>query len=188
MVKDLLGLIAEGLYSPRLSARKILDGNHGMDAVVLMVALSYLVQAILAIIITGRAASEEDHLFFGHLLAAVVHIGLFLLIVMLAFGIGKVLGGRGTRQQAFQVIGWHTLVTTLLAPVFLLAQTQMTPDGAPGIVIAVFLMAGGVWLWVLANFVAELHGFQSVWSTLAGVFAVAMLMAGLMTALFQTPG
>ena len=42
-----------------------------------------------------------------------------------------------------------------------------------------------IFLWLLTNFVAELHGFQSVWKVLAGVLLTFVVMVIVLTVLLM---
>ncbi len=90
-------------------------------------------------------------------------------------------------------MGWHNLVWSITTPVTvaMMRNVQIAKDqsgqlsmqiseGSVAVPVMLILTAG-VWFWLLANYVAELHRFQNVW----GVFGVAI---GLPIAMFVVIG
>ncbi|MEM9761834.1 MAG: hypothetical protein AAF968_04890 [Pseudomonadota bacterium] len=71
-------------------------------------------------------------------------------------------------------------MTTLLAPLFLFG-TAAVAEGEPGetplAVVFVFAVAVSQYLWVLACYTMELHGFRNPWGVLGVMVAVAMLFS-----------
>ncbi|MEO1492949.1 MAG: YIP1 family protein [Pseudomonadota bacterium] len=176
--------IVEGFAAPRASARRILAEGLTLDTAVLMVVFGYVVTAIAQLILAPDVQRPEGNAFAYHIMNLLLQIGVFFLIAGMAFGLGKISGGTGTLPQAQALIGWHSLVTSMLAPVSVYAAAEIVgsvarmsetdPDAQidpaaleiSGGSIFLALLVAGVWFWLLANYVAELHGFKNVWGVL----------------------
>ncbi|MEM7499627.1 MAG: YIP1 family protein [Pseudomonadota bacterium] len=183
MIVELFRRMVEGLFAPRRSARAILAQGLGLDTAVQFAVLAYCLTAMLGVIVPGvraDAAGEGGLPIGSHVLSVVAQVMMVGILGMAVWGIGAMFGGKGTREQAMVLVGWHTLVTTLLAPLFLLgtaATVGAEPGEIPIAVVFVFAIAVSQYLWVLACYTMELHGFRSPWGVLGVMVAVAMLFS-----------
>jgi hypothetical protein len=191
VIVELFRRMVEGLFAPRASARAVLAQGWGLDVAVQFAVLAYCLQAILAILIPGARgdAMPASGVPVGfHVLNLVAQVMLVGLLGLAVWGIGAIFGGRGTRDQALVITAWHTLVTTLLSPLFLLGAASSRgadPEQMPIGVVFVFAVAVSQYLWVLACYTMELHGFRNPWGVLGVMVAVAMLFS---TALLNFSG
>lgn len=186
----MFGMMLEGITAPRRSMRRLLDFGLGFDAIVLIALLSYLIRVIIGIALGG--APSTGHSLTFHLLNLVAMFGAMFMVSEMVFSIGKMAGGHGARNEIYLVVAWHSLVTSLLAPAFAMVQIQeqmvQTEQGEvampyidPGQVLFL-LAAGGIALWLLACYVAEAHGFKSIWNVMGSLlmgmvgFLIAVLI------------
>ncbi|QLQ18983.1 MAG: YIP1 family protein [Exiguobacterium profundum] len=123
----------------------------------------------------GRAGGTAGLL--GNPLGTVVMSALALSILVFgSFLIGRAFGGRGQLDQAALLIAW-------LQAIFLMLQLVQVVFMMILPVVAELIGTFGLalFLWLLTPFVAELHGFQSVWKVLFGiigsVFAIAFALS-----------
>ena len=172
-------MIGEGYTAPRLSMRRLLDGGYGLEAALTFLALAFLVEAVLAILFGGRAGDLSFGVYFVNI---ALQLAVFFLLSGLIHGIGRAAGGKGTLPGAQLLVGWHALVTSPLTPLtigFASAVRGQTDaaEGAP----AVQIPAGGGFLaliyiaisfWLMANYIAELHGFRNTWGVLGALVGV----------------
>jgi hypothetical protein len=189
MISDLLRRLVEGLFAPNLSARRILGENYGIDAVILFAALAYTVQAMLGILIPGAPRPEDGGIgIVEHLLQFLSQLFLLGVVAAAIFGAGRLFGGTGTMQQSLVIVAWHSLVTTLLFPLTVLGVAQLPeagPEGAaqggdiPLGAAVMLLVVGGLYIWLLAAYTRELHGFTSTWGVLGMMMAVMFVFSGL---------
>lgn len=181
MIGDFARALLQGYVAPRASARRVLDSGQGIEAALCMVALAYLLQSMLTILFLSGAFG-----LVGHVMAIVQQLVTFFLFSALVYGIGRLAGGTGTMTGAQLIIGWHALVTSLISPLAIgvsVAVFGAAADGTTGVPPGVVLMAIaylGISFWLLANYVAELHGFRNPWAVLGTIvglsFACAMLL------------
>ena len=178
MTGDVARAVVEGYTAPRASVRRLLDGGHGIEVALGLLALGYLVQAMLTIVFLPAGLG-----IFGHMLAIVQQLVTFFLLSALVYGIGRLAGGTGTMEGAQLVVAWHALVTSLLSPLAIGVSTaafRSGEEGAGGIppgmgVLALVYVA--ISLWLMANYVAELHGFRSTWGVLGAIVGVSVVFA-----------
>lgn len=190
MIADLLRRMTEGLLAPRASARRVLLARYGVDVALLFAVLAYAVQAMLQIVIPGARTLPEgmSGIPVGmHFVNLLLQVLIIWILSMAVFGIGRLFGGQGSRSQAFVLVAWHALVTTLLAPLFLLGAAQIQGGEIPAGALFVLFVAGSIYLWVLACFTAELHGFRSPWGVMGVMLAVMFLFSGLFMNLAPAP-
>lgn len=190
---EMFSLILEGLTAPRRSARRLLDAGHGLGTGLLMLVLGYLILAIIHLLMLPDRPLGQDSFLTRHVWGLITQTAVFFLVAGMIFIVGRFFGGSGTLPQSQLVFGWHSLVTCILAPAsipftssFLSFQAELTeaardaaeagspldPQTLPpmelsgaGMVMGFIAIAMSFWL--LANYVAEVHGFKNVWGVLA---------------------
>lgn len=182
MTAGLLRMIGEGYVAPRLAMRRLLDAGYGIEVALGFLALAFLVEAILAILFGGRGSE----LSFGvYLVNIALQLAVFFLLSGLIHGIGRAAGGKGTLAGAQLVVGWQALVTSPLTPLTLgfASAFRARPDGVDNAGAPVELPAGAGFLalvyvaisfWLMANYIAELHGFRNTWGVLATLVGVTL--------------
>lgn len=192
MIADTVRSIAEGYFAPRASARRLLDAGHGLSTALLMLALGYVIEAIVVNLMPGAPVARSPGV---HLLNAALQVGVFFLLSWMIHALGRASGGSGTLAGAQLVVGWHALVTSPLTPLSIGFATslrmqqggdaatapQMQVSGGALLLAAIYV---GVWFWLLANYVTELHGFRNVWGVLAVMVGITFVCAMLITAIF----
>jgi hypothetical protein len=186
MIGELVGAVVEGYTAPRASARRVLERGLRLEHALGMLALAYLVQGILTILFVSGGVGVV-----GHVLAVIQQVVMFFLLSALIYGIGRLAGGRGTMEGAQVVVGWHALVTSLISPLAIGVSTAAyrtagdEADQAFGLVFFAFIYVA-ISFWLMANYVAELHGFRNQWGVLGAIvgltFAAAILLAAIVGA------
>jgi hypothetical protein len=98
--------------------------------------------------------------------------------IVLSFGagmidlIGRRFGGRGTLAGAVALIAWTEFILSLMQVAQLVALLVMPP-----LAEVIGIMGLVVFLWLLSQFVTELHGFSSVWKVLGVILATGFLVS-----------
>lgn len=182
------GLLAQArdtLANPREGARRILALNLpaglGWDAIILMSVLStILVHVVFAF------APSETQVMFGPAMAtpirtAVLQALITGLTVLVVHRVGRARGGRGTLAQAVALMAWLQFILLILQAAQVVALVLLPPA-------ALFIEVAwlGAFFWVLTHFVAELHGFRSLWRTFGGI-VVTMMAATMALAVLIAP-
>lgn len=179
--------MVEGLFAPRRAARTVLAMNLGVEHAVQIALLAYVVQSIIAIAMPGvraDALTGEGLPVAYHALNLIAQVLIVGLVGLAIWSVGRLFGGTGTRDQAIVLVAWHALVTTLLTPLFLIGASAAAPDAAPGAgTLLIFAVAVAQYMWVLACYTMELHGFRNPWGVLGAMVAVTVLFSSLLLTL-----
>ncbi|MBL4916351.1 YIP1 family protein [Szabonella alba] len=180
-VSGLLNLARDSVTDPRGVARRImglgLPAQVGWMALGLMAVASALLTH-LSLALSPPAAQE----FFGDAMASPLRTavlqGLVMVIsVHLIHRIGALRGGIGGLTETILLVAWVQFLLLLVQMVQMAALVLLPPLSD-----LLGLLGLALFFWLLSNFVAELHGFQSVPKTFLGVLAV-MVLAGFVLAI-----
>ncbi|MFV0245644.1 MAG: Yip1 family protein [Qingshengfaniella sp.] len=125
------------------------------EALILVVTLSVLIGQG-AVLMTGGHMPGEMAILTSPLLLAIFQILLLGVTVFLVYALGRILGGEGSFADTLTLLTWLQVVMVCLqlaqAVAFFLLPSLAVLLGYVGIVL---------FLWLLTNFVAVLHGFRS---------------------------
>ncbi len=186
---DLPGLIAASRSSverPRDFARYLLSLNLPLGAASLALATVALLTAVLAAIVSlvalnagAQGMAQMSPLQWAFLQMA----GMFISAGLIAYA-GRWFGGIGDIKGAILLVAWAQfvlLIFQLIQVIVLVLFPPLTPILALlGIVLS---------LWLLVNFIAELHGFESLIKVFFGILGVgAAVIFGLATILALVMG
>ncbi|MEL6197717.1 MAG: Yip1 family protein [Pseudomonadota bacterium] len=195
---DLGRRMVEGLFAPSRAAREILEARLTLQTGVLFVVLSFLLSAMISIVMRLMLLEEPSGPSLGGyvlgLISAFVRVGLFGVAIWWG---GRLFGGEGARDQALILVAWHAVVTApleILVNLVALELAAVMPN--PGdpvdpeamaeisqIVLLLALYAGFQYLWTLACFTKELHGFSQPWGTMGVMVACTALFGQFLIAI-----
>jgi hypothetical protein len=164
----LMRMMRETLSAPRAAATTVL--NYGFaPAVGWMALLLMAVASTLLTHISFAMMPMDAQEFWGAAMGSPVRTAIFQWVVLLIsvhgiHKIGRWRGGNGTLQGAVILTAWLQFILLCVQIVQLVAQALAPP-------LADFLGLAGLvlFLWLLSNFVAELHGFASARMTFLGI-------------------
>ena len=192
-MQGLLANLLEAFLQPRRSARRmqaaVVDWPNALLLallalslhVLLTVAVQYLLGAgpvsptSLESLAPGAApelAAESS----GSGLPPFGPLVFLAVIIGLVFVIGRMFGGEAGLRDVVAVLSWYGVATAILIPVEVVWIHQLvTAGGSP------LLLAFGVGLelfamWILANFIAAVHGFRSAFRVLLCMVAGLVLL------------
>ena len=173
------------VQNPRAAARHLLGLRLPLLTVWLMTALMAVLSALLATVSLLLAPDQaEPSMIEPSILAmlqnplqvAVLQAVVMVIMAMLAQGVGRMFGGLGGFADALVLIAWTEALLCLLQ----LAQIVMMVV-SPSLASAIGLFGMVLFVWVLSNFIAEMHSFASAAKVLFGiigtVLAVSVLLA-----------
>lgn len=187
MIETIASGIAEGFVAPRRAMRRVLAQRPGPDAVLGLVLLAYLVQAMSAILVPGARGGGDVSPLLTHLNLVISQLVLFTFTSVVVFGVGRLFGGTGTLPQSFAAVAWYSFVTSVLAVPALYGLTSAA-EGDPGALASLLLVgASAIGLWVFAGCVAELHGFRSIWGVLGATLGLMLLAVAFLLMLVPAP-
>lgn len=183
-VQALTTAIRLTLRDPRGAARGIiamqLPVSVGWAAMALMVVISALLSSVSAMMFPMDLPPEMAAMFSSPFRLAEGQAIVLAVGLMLIHGVGRMFGGTGRFTDALLLMAWMEALLILLQVLQMLAMLVLPPLAS----ILGFLGIA-VFIWLLVNFVAELHGFRSllkvllsiVGTVLAVSFAMAFVMA-----------
>ena len=168
----LMGLLRQTLSDPRAAARQVmalpLPRSARWQALALVIVLSMLFGQAAVLLMAGQG---PDALSVGLIQGAVL-----LALVYAVHFVGRLLGGRGAFEDGLILIAWLQGVMVAVQIAQIVALVILPPlTGLLG------FLGMALFLWLLTNFVAELHGFTSLGRVfgmiLLTLFGVAILLA-----------
>ena len=168
-LSNVAGLVAMTLRAPRLAARALLRVPLPLSgrwvALVLMAVLSAVLMQGLQALLPPAVAPDGTVLepVGPFVWAGMVAVGM-VLTALLVFVVGRWRGGTGELPDAVILVAWLQFIQLLVVAVQMLL-ILILPLLVPVVEI------GGVilFLWLLVNFVAEMHGFRSLGLVFLGV-------------------
>jgi hypothetical protein len=181
---NVAGLVRLTFANPRQAAQLVLRLPMTLQdrwAVVALMAVfsAFLMQAMAALLPPTLGPNGEELQPVGPFFwAGMVAIGM-VITASLAFAVGRWRGGKGELADAVILIAWLQFIQLLLVAlqlVLLVTLPVLTPVVEIGAVV--------LFLWLLVNFVAEMHGFKSlglvfvgvIVTFVAAVFAMSLLL------------
>lgn len=189
-MKTLLIAARDTVQAPRVGARAVMEMDLPLTIGGLALVLMAVVSAALAALMyaafpmltdpaTPQIAALEQIL-ANPLQLAMVQVAILAAGAFLLYRIGKGFGGKGRLPEAVALLAWLEFILLLLQG----AQT-VSMAVSPPMSQAIGLIGFVIFLWLLANFTAELHGFTSVFATFLGIvgsvivlsFAAAVIIA-----------
>lgn len=166
---NLAALVRLTLTQPRAAAAAVMRLPLPMagrwSALLLMATLSALLMQVLTMVLPPVVGPDGQVLEpVGPLVwAGMVTVGM-MITAGLAHSVGRWRGGKGEFADAILLIAWLQFLQLLLVGVQILLVLVL-PMLVPVIEIGGVLL----FLWLLVNFVAEMHGFRSLGLVFLGV-------------------
>lgn len=172
----LMRMVRDTLVAPRAGAARML--GFGFAPVVGWISL--LLMAVASTILThiSFAMMPEDAQAFwaaamgSPVRTAILQWAVLLVSVHAIHKIGRWRGGKGSLDGAVILVAWLQFILLCVQIAQLVAQALVPPFadilGLIGLVL---------FLWLLTNFVAELHGFPSLALTFLGIFLTVLALS-----------
>ena len=179
-MQELLRAARHTVQQPRSGARLILNLQLPVNVAWVSLALMAVASAALSTLTfmlseaAGTAALDPamTRLFANPMQFAALQAGVLLLGAMLMHAVGRMFGGRGQFNEALLLVAWLEFILLLLQIAQIVAMlVSASLAGALGVFGLV------LFLWLLVNFIAELHGFASVLTVLFGVIGTFLVIS-----------
>lgn len=164
------------IQNPRGAARTLIAWNVPDSVRWLLFGLVVTASAFLTHVGFNLLPAEETA-FMGNAMSsplqtAVLQAGFLLLTVVCIVKIGKWQGGTGTFADTLLLIGWLQIVLLALQTAQILALLVLPP-----LAETIGVVGLGLSFWLLSQFIAELHGFQSAWRVFFAILGVILAAA-----------
>jgi hypothetical protein len=170
-----LRLARFSVQNPRDGARRIMAMDLPMNARWAALALMAVASALLAHVVFSMAVMSDPSLapaIPSPLSTAVLQGGVLLVTVWLVHWVGRRRGGQGTLGNAVSLVAWLQFIMLLVQVTQIVVLLLIPPLGA-----MIGFAAIGLLLWLMTNFVAELHGFRSLGAVFAGIIVTLVALA-----------
>ena len=169
-LSTLLQLARFTVQSPREGARMVMRADLPMPARWVALALMAVVSSLMAHL-SMRLMPMESQAQMGGMMAspiqtAILQAALMLVSVHAVYHIGRWRGGQGSFADALILMGWLQFLLLILQVVQIVTQIILPPLSN-----LIGFVSIGIFLWLISNFIAELHGFSSVFKTILAVLA-----------------
>ena len=188
----LLRLARDTVTNPREGAETVLSLGLTRQALWLAFALVVVLSMILGDILYLLAGVSQDGPLTGPLVGSPVVMGLLQagLLYLMAHAItriGRMFGGNGQFEEALTLVIWLQFIFICVQVVQLAAVLLLPPIAG-----LITILALGLFLWLLVNFIATVHGFTSlgmvfVMTILSG-FGIVFVLSLILTMLGITTG
>lgn len=173
MIQAALSHVIEGLRAPRPTLRRVLDQRPGAEAVIGFSVVSYALSVAL-IILFGEPRPPTMPALTWHLAGLFGWVGQIAFSAAIAFGLGRMFGGKGNLRECFLGIAWLTFITFFIPPIWS-NFFHATADGEAGGLTVLLAVAGAaLGVYLLSAVVAEVHRFRSTWTVLGVMMGMTM--------------
>ncbi len=184
-LKSLLSLAQLSAQTPREGARLVMQARVPTTARWVAFALMAIMSSVMAHLSFGMmpssAQSQMGSAMASPFRTAIMQGVLMLVAVNAIVWIGRWRGGKGTFDDALILMVWLQFIMLILQVAQIVIQVLLPP-----LAEIVGIASIAVFLWLLSNFVAEVHGFKSVGWTFFGVI-LSLLAMGFVLALVMVP-
>lgn len=167
--QGLLSLAWQSVVAPREVARLLMSLRLGHEALLLLFALVMVVQTAM-VLLAAQVVPPDPALAPFVTQPVVFFMGFGGILAILALALtwtGRGLGGAGRIEDVGLLVIWLQVIRILVQAGSLALGTV-----APGLAGALSIAASIVALWILVNFLAEAHGFETL-----GKAALVLLLA-----------
>lgn len=178
-LKALIGAAVDTIRDPRAGARKIMNLSASRKQRWEILALIVVLSAVLAQL-SYLLAGQSDATIAGPFPSNPITLGIVqaVLLVAMVFAthfIGRRVGGTGGFDDAILLVAWLQFIMICLQVLQTIALFFI-----PAVSMLIGVAGLLLFFWLLANFIAELHGFKSLTAIFIGIilsmlaFAIAM--------------
>lgn len=188
--------VVEGFVRPRRSMSRLLaakpDWLDVIQLALLAFALNVIMRKSMLLILEVDpfllgAGNATEPLRATLISQFAIHGAFIFMASGLAFGIGRAFGGKGDPIGVTIAVTWHTVITSFLVPLQMLAIPRI--DGAGGAVgghAGLMMIVVAITLWLLASYIATAHGFRSVLVVMMTIFGVGLILMLVFGSFFLT--
>lgn len=183
-IRVLLGLARQTLRDPKGGARVVMGLNLPLPVLGQFFLLLLVLSAMLKVVVFGvyaRSGQIMPENAAVSLTAAEAIISIGLTFAM--FYIGRIFKGQGSLIQAFALVVWLQFILLCLNVVQLGLLFISEPLSQ---MLTLFALA--LFFWLLAQFIAALHGFPSLGRIFLGIVLTMMAMAFVFNIIFALLG
>ena len=159
--KFLLDQVLTTIRTPRDGAQWVksitMPRQSRWEALALFMVIGVVFNQITGFLMFGDFRIIMMGLVLNPITYAMIQMAVLVIMVFAVFWIGRTMGGTGSFEDTILLVAWLQAIMTLLQVAQTIAILLIPPLGII-VAIASFIL----FFWLLANFIAELHGFTSI--------------------------
>lgn len=178
-MNPILMAIRQTLDNPRGAARWIIGQNYGLSTAAMALALVSILTSLLSAIVMVIAPDQMFN-FTPLQLAAGQMAGLFLASGLIVW-VGRIFGGAGQFSDAVALVAWAEAIMFALQLLQFIALFLL-----PAATVVLALVGLALLVWLMVQFIAELHGFDNLWLVFFGMLGtllgISFILAGILAA------
>jgi hypothetical protein len=168
-------LVIDSLVRPRAAARRILAASvpdlQLLQGTVVVACLWTVLLYVFVRSVPQLASVFPESSLGSPIIGALLQVAETLVISFLIDRIGRIFGGRGTFHDALTMVVWYKAVGLIVVAITILLMFTVPTLAAVFFFVLFFWM-----IWMLANFVTELHGFQNPFIVLGASVLAAFVL------------
>ena len=178
-LQDITSTLRLTLRQPRQAARVVIGWPLSPGerwTVLALMAVASTLSAEVFVALAPEGADPAMAMLLGNPVAfAAMQFGGLALMAGLIFAVGRRFGGTGGFADGLAILGWLQVILVALQLAQIIAMAVL-----PQLAVVIGLASLMLTLWLMPNFIAELHGFRSAFKTFLGMMGS---MVGLVLAL-----
>lgn len=175
-LSEILQAVRFTLRSPRAGARLVMNLDLPVAARWMALALMAIVSTLLTLLSLAASPLAEDPavqmlrqspIFLATLQGLVMLVASALIHVQ-----GRWAGGTGRFVDALVLVVWLQVILSLIQAVQIVVGLVL-----PALADLIGVATLGLFVWLLTNFIAELHGFRSLVLVFVGILGTVLLLS-----------
>ena len=178
-MNPLLTAMRQTLDDPRGVARWIIAQKFAPSVAAMALGLVSILTSILSAVVMLIAPDEMFN--FSPLQLALGQVGGLFVAAGLIVWIGQMFGGKGRFSDAVALVAWAEAIMFALQLMQFIALFVL-----PAATVVLALVGLALLIWLMVQFIAELHGFANLWAVFFGMIgtllAVSFILAAVMAA------
>lgn len=183
-LQTLLPMVWRTITNPREGAEEVLALGVPREALwtilFLVLVLSIILGQITTLLVATATGTDVSGPLANPIVTGVLQLALLLITIFAIFRIGRSFGGTGSLDEAILLVAWLQFIMVCVQVVQTGLMLVMPPlaslVGIAGLVL---------FMWLLTNFVAVIHGFRSLGLVfvmiLVSMFVLAFILSVLLT-------
>ncbi len=189
-LENLLAMVWRSITNPREGAEEVLSLGVPRDALwtllFLVVVLSAFLGQVATFLLVGVEGAEAAGLLGLPIATGAIQLGALIGTIFAIQLIGRAFGGTGSLDETVLLVAWLQFVMLCVQVV----QTILIVV-APAFSSFLVIVALGLFMWMLTNFIAVIHGFRSLAQVfvmiLLSLFMIAFVLSILLAIIGVTP-
>jgi hypothetical protein len=186
-LQTLLPMVWRTITNPREGAEEVLALGVPRQALwtilLLVLVLSIILGQITTLLVAAATGTEGTGPLANPIVTGVLQLALLLVAIFAIHRIGRAFGGTGSLDEAILLIAWLQFVMVCIQVV----QTGLMLV-LPPLASIVGILGLVLFMWLLTNFVAVIHGFRSLGQVFVMILVSMFVMAFILSIFLTLAG